>query len=160
MNYLKHIIIAASALLAVSVSMHTYAYTVVPEEMVPEDAAEPDMSAVAPVTVGDVTYLSGGIGKSESVAMRGSAKNYALEIVFVEKSGTLEEYLSEVKLQIQDSSKNSVLDIDTEGPYFLANLPQGKYLVSADYKGEVKTQLVTISKKKHAKLVFWWRMVE
>jgi len=74
MNYLKHIIVAASALLAVSVSMHTYAYTVVPEEMVPEDAAEPDMSAVAPVTVGDVTYLSGGIGKSESVAMRGSAK--------------------------------------------------------------------------------------
>jgi len=80
--------------------------------------------------------------------------------VFVEKSGALEEYLSEVKLQIQDSSKNSVLDIDTQGPYFLANLPQGKYLVSAEYNGEVKTQLVTISKNKHAKLVFWWRMVE
>ncbi len=160
MNYLKHTIIAAIALVAVSISIGTYAYTVVPEEMVPEDAAEPDMSAVTPVTVGDVTYLSGGIGKSESVAMRGNAKNYALEAVFVEKSGALEEYLSEVKLQIQDSSKNTVLDIDTEGPYFLANLPQGRYQVSAEYKGEIKTQLVTISKKKHAKLVFWWRMTE
>jgi len=160
MNYLKHIIIASITLLTVSVSIATYAYTVVPEEMVPEDATEPDMSAVTPVTVGDVTYLSGGIGKSESVAMRGNAKNYALEIVFVEKSGALEEYLSEVKLQIQDATKNTVLDINTEGPYFLANLPQGKYQVSAEYKGEVKTQLVTISKKKHAKLVFWWRMVE
>ncbi len=160
MNYLKHIIIASITLLTVSVSIATYAYTVVPEEMVPEDATEPDMSAVTPVTVGDVTYLSGGIGKSESVAMRGNAKNYALEIVFVEKSGALEEYLSEVKLQIQDNGKNTVLDIDTEGPYFLANLPQGKYQVSAEYNGVVKTQLVTVSKKKHAKLVFWWRTVE
>ncbi len=160
MNYFKHIFIAAIALVGISISMGTYAYTVVPEEMIPEDAAEPDMSAVTPVTVGDVTYLSGGVGKAESVAMRGNAKNYALEVVFVEKSGALEEYLSEVKLQIQDSSKNTVLDIDTEGPYFLANLPQGKYQVSAEYNGVVKTQLVTVSKKKHAKLVFWWRTVE
>ncbi len=160
MNYFKHILIAAIALVGISISMGAYAYTVVPEEMIPEDAAEPDMSAVTPVTVGDVTYLSGGVGKAESVAMRGNAKNYALEVVFVEKSGALEEYLSEVKLQIQDSSKNTVLDIDTEGPYFLANLPQGKYQVSAEYNGVVKTQLVTVSKKKHAKLVFWWRTVE
>jgi len=160
MNYFKHILIAAIALVGISISMGAYAYTVVPEEMIPEDAAEPDMSAVTPVTVGDVTYLSGGVGKAESVAMRGNAKNYALEVVFVEKSGALEEYLSEVKLQIQDSGKNTVLDIDTEGPYFLANLPQGKYQVSAEYNGVVKTQLVTVSKKKHAKLVFWWRTVE
>jgi len=160
MNYFKHILIAAIALVGISISMGTYAYTVVPEEMIPEDAAEPDMSAVTPVTVGDVTYLSGGVGKAESVAMRGNAKNYALEVVFVEKSGALEEYLSEVKLQIQDSGKNTALDIDTEGPYFLANLPQGKYQVSAEYNGVVKTQLVTVSKKKHAKLVFWWRTAE
>jgi hypothetical protein len=129
----------------------------VPEEMIPEDATEPDISAVSTVTVGDITYLSGGIGKAESVAMRQNAKNYPLEIVFVEKAGTLEEYLSEVRLQIQDLSKNDLLEITTQGPYFLANLPQGKYFVSAEYQGEVKTQWVTISKKKHAKLVFWWR---
>jgi hypothetical protein len=115
------------------------------------------MSAVSPVTVGEITYLSGGIGRSESVAMRQNAKNYPLEIVFVEKAGTLEEYLSEVRLQIQDANKNDLLEIATQGPYFLASLPQGKYLVSAEYHGEVKTQWVTINKKKHSKLVFWWR---
>ncbi|ACT48293.1 hypothetical protein [Methylotenera mobilis] len=160
MSYLKHILIAAAVLVSILTATTTYAYTTVPEEMIPEDAAEPDMSAVTPVTEGDVTYLTGGIGKAESVAMRGNAKNYALEIVFVEKSGALEEYLSEVKLQIIDSSKNTVLDIDTQGPYFLANLPQGKYQVSAEYNGVVKTQLVSVSKKKHSKLIFWWRMAE
>jgi hypothetical protein len=157
MKRLKHIVTATIVALGLSVSMAALAYTDAPEEIIPEDSVEPDMSAVSPATVGDVTYLSGGIGKSESVAMRQNAKNYALKIVFVEKAGTLEEYLSEISLQIQDANKNNVLDITTEGPYFLANLPQGKYFVTAEYQGEVKTQWVTISKKKHAKLVFWWR---
>lgn len=160
MKYLKQMLSTLTILSALSLSLASYAYTVDPEEMIPEDATEPDMSAVTPINVGDVTYLSGGIGKAESVAMRGNAKNYALEIVFVEKSGALEEYLSEVKLQIIDSSKNTLLDIDTQGPYFLANLPQGKYQVSAEYNGVVKTQLVTVSPKKHTKLIFWWRTLE
>jgi len=157
MKHLKQIVTATILALGLSLSMAALAYTDIPEEMIPEDSTEPDMSAVTPVTVGEVTYLSGGIGRAESVAMRQNAKNYPLEIVFVEKAGTLEEYLSEVTLQIQDVSKNNVLEIATEGPYFLANLPQGKYFVSAEYKGEVKTQWVNVSKKKHVKLVFWWR---
>jgi len=157
MKHLKQIVTATILALGLSLSMAASAYTDIPEEIIPEDSAEPDMSAVTPVTVGEVTYLSGGIGRAESVAMRQNAKNYPLEIVFVEKAGTLEEYLSEVTLQIQDVSKNNMLEIATEGPYFLANLPQGKYFVSAEYKGEVKTQWVNVNKKKHAKLVFWWR---
>jgi len=157
MKHLKQIVTATILALGLSLSMAALAYTDIPEEMIPEDSTEPDMSAVTPVTVGEVTYLSGGIGRAESVAMRQNAKNYPLEIVFVEKAGTLEEYLSEVTLQIQDVSKNNMLEIATEGPYFLANLPQGKYFVSAEYKGEVKTQWVNVNKKKHAKLVFWWR---
>lgn len=157
MKHLKQIVTATILALGLSLSMAATAYTDIPEEMIPEDSAEPDMSAVTPVTVGEVTYLSGGIGRAESVAMRQNAKNYPLEIVFVEKAGTLEEYLSEVTLQIQDVNKNNMLEIATEGPYFLANLPQGKYFVSAEYKGEVKTQWVNVNKKKHAKLVFWWR---
>jgi hypothetical protein len=160
MKHLKQIITAIIIALGLSVSVATLAYTDVPEELIPEDSAEPDMSAVTPVTVGEITYLSGGIGKSESVAMRQNAKNYALKIVFVEKTGALEEYLSEVQLQIQDANKNSLLEIVTEGPYFLANLPQGKYFVSAKYQDEVKTQWVTVSKNKHTKLVFWWRALE
>ncbi|MDP3776792.1 hypothetical protein [Methylotenera sp.] len=157
MKHLKQIVTATILALGLSLSMAASAYTDIPEEIIPEDSAEPDMSAVTPVTVGEVTYLSGGIGRAESVAMRQNAKNYPLEIVFVEKAGTLEEYLSEVTLQIQDVNKNNMLEIATEGPYFLANLPQGKYFVSAEYKGEVKTQWVNVNKKKHAKLVFWWR---
>ncbi|MDO9280932.1 MAG: carboxypeptidase-like regulatory domain-containing protein [Methylotenera sp.] len=107
-------------------------------------------------TVGNITYISGGVGKSAAEAMRSVAKDYALEIVFVQKQGQIEEFLAEVNVQIQDAQKNVVLDAVTDGPYLLANLPQGRYLVIAEYEGSVKRQWVRIGIKQHKKIVFWW----
>lgn len=107
-------------------------------------------------TVGNITYISGGVGKSAAEAMRSVAKDYALEVVFVQKQGQIEEFLAEVNLQIQDAKKNVVLDVVTDGPYLLANLPQGRYLVIAEYEGSVKRQWVRIGIKQHKKIVFWW----
>jgi hypothetical protein len=107
-------------------------------------------------TVGNITYISGGVGKSAAEAMRSVAKDYALEVVFVQKQGQIEEFLAEVNVQIQDAQKNVVLDVVTDGPYFLANLPQGRYLVIAEYEGSVKRQWVRIGIKQHKKIVFWW----
>jgi len=109
-----------------------------------------------PVTTGDITYLSGGIGDSESTAMSAIAKKYPLEIVFVQRQNQREEYLAAVKLQIKDHHQNVVLDIVTEGPYFLADLPIGKYLLVAEYNGNTKQQWVSVIAKKHQKIVFWW----
>ena len=107
-------------------------------------------------TVGNITYISGGVGKSAAEAMRSVAKDYALEGVFVQKQGQIEEFLAEVNVQIQDAQKNVVLDVVTDGPYLLANLPQGRYLVIAEYEGSVKRQWVRIGIKQHKKIVFWW----
>jgi hypothetical protein len=111
-------------------------------------------------TVGNVTYISGGIGKSEAAAMRSIAKDYALEIVFVQKQKQIEEFLAEVNVQIQDAQQNIVLDVITDGPYLLANLPQGKYLVVAEYDGNVKQQWVRVGINKHQKIVFWWPIID
>ncbi|MDP3677850.1 MAG: carboxypeptidase-like regulatory domain-containing protein [Methylotenera sp.] len=111
-------------------------------------------------TVGNVTYISGGIGKSEAAAMRSIAKDYALEIVFVQKQKQIEEFLAEVNVQIQDAQQNIVLDVITDGPYLLANLPQGRYLVVAEYDGNVKQQWVRVGINKHQKIVFWWPIID
>lgn len=107
-------------------------------------------------TVGNITYISGGVGKSAAETMRSVAKDYALEVVFVQKQAQTEEFLAEVNVQIQDAQKNVVLDVVTDGPYLLVNLPQGRYLVIAEYEGSVKRQWVRIGIKQHKKLVFWW----
>lgn len=115
----------------------------------------------APISVGNVTYLSGGVGDSEAEAIRAFAKNYALEVVFIQKLKQREEFLASVKVQIQDHHHNIVLDINTEGPYFLANLPAGRYQIIAEHNGDVKQQWLMLSgssnkKAAHKKVVFWW----
>ena len=109
---------------------------------------------------GDVSYLTGGIGSSEAESMREAAKDYALEIVFVQKLKQLEEFISDVKLQIQYSKKNNVFDVTTEGPFLLVNLPNGKYVITAEFNGDTKQQKVNIGAKKHQKIVFWWPILE
>ena len=109
---------------------------------------------------GDVSYLTGGIGSSEAESMREAAKDYALEIVFVQKLKQLEEFISDVKVQIQDAQKNTVFDVTTEGPFLLVNLPNGKYVITAEFNGDTKQQKVNIGAKKHQKIVFWWPILE
>ena len=109
---------------------------------------------------GDVSYLTGGIGSLEAERMREAAKDYALEIVFVQKLKQLEEFISDVKVQIQDAQKNTVLDVITEGPFLLVNLPNGKYIITAEFNGDIKQQKVNVAAKKHQKIVFWWPILE
>lgn len=109
----------------------------------------------------EVCYISGGISSDEIAQFKSRAKEYLLEIVFVQKadpqdSDRPEEYLAEVQLQIKDSKGNVVVDALTEGPFFLADLPLGKYQITADHDGVIKTNVVKISAKKHQRVVFLW----
>jgi hypothetical protein len=112
-----------------------------------------------PEMMGEVSYVSGGIGESELEMMQGRAKDYLLEFVFVQKLKQKEEYLADVKVKIQDVHHNVVLETVTEGPYLFLNLPEGRYSVSAEYRGDVKLRNVYINTKKHQKVVFWWPIV-
>jgi hypothetical protein len=116
--------------------------------------------ALKPEIVGDITYVSGGIGESEAEMMRGVAKDYPLEMVFVQKLKQQEEFLANVKVKIQDIRKSGLLDVATEGPYLFVKLPPGKYLVTAEHNGNVKQQWVRVGSKKHQKIVFWWPILE
>lgn len=113
-----------------------------------------------PEIVGDITYITGGIGESEADMMRGVAKDYPLEMVFVQKLKQQEEFLANVNVKIQDIHKSVLLDVITEGPYLFAKLPQGKYMVVAEHNGDVKRQWVRVGNKKHQKIVFWWPILE
>lgn len=109
----------------------------------------------------EVCYVSGGIGTDDASEFKSLAKGFLLEIVFVQKadiedSDRIEEYLASVSLRINDAKGNVVLDTMTDGPYFLADLPPGKYQLTAEYEGVTKTALVHIVTKKHQRTVFLW----
>lgn len=109
----------------------------------------------------EVCFISGGIGDDEVSQFKARAREFLFEIVFVQKADTednnrIEEYLAEVQLKIKDSKGNIVVDTTTEGPFFLADLPLGKYQITAEHDGIIKTNAVRIAAKKHQRIVFLW----
>lgn len=109
----------------------------------------------------DICYISGGIGDDEVRELKSVAKGFLLEIVFVQKANTednnrIEEYLASVKLQIKDAKGNVVVETETDGPFFLADLPPGKYKITAEHDEVVKSDWVRIDAKKHQRTVFLW----
>lgn len=117
-------------------------------------------TAVSPETAGDITYITGGVGLCEANTMQSLSADYPLDIVFIQKLGQQEEFLADVKVQILDRYRHLLLDIVTKGPYLFMELPQGKYLIVAEYNGELKKQWVSIRSKGNKKIVFWWPILQ
>ncbi|KAF0815231.1 hypothetical protein IGB42_00309 [Andreprevotia sp. IGB-42] len=93
------------------------------------------MLAIAPVYAADSTasFTSGGVGDSEEVAIKSERANYNVHLLLTEKSGA---YLSGVQITIKDRQGNAVVDAQSEGPYFYAQLPDGQYTLAAESEGK------------------------
>jgi hypothetical protein len=120
-----------------------------------QDASTPT-PLPATTTEGDVSYLSGGIGIDESTAMKNAASKYSLELVFSAKAGASAAYLANVHVKVSDRAGKTVIDTVAQGPYFLANLPDGNYKVEVSSKDVTKTAQTTLKKGSHQRLVFSW----
>ena len=59
----------------------------------------------------------------ERAAIEGMAKNYNLKLVFALFS---EEYLSNLMVGIKDARGKLLLHTESNGPWFLANIPAGQ----------------------------------
>ncbi|MDP2247598.1 MAG: hypothetical protein Q8J65_05660 [Nitrosomonadales bacterium] len=138
----------------------TPAWSQPPESEEEVEVAEPCTPEEIKIEVhadNEVTYVSGGIGICESQEMRRIAKDYQLELEFVQKTATAESFLANIPVEVTDKKGSYVLDTVTKGPFLLAKLPNGRYTVTATFNGETKTQQVLITAK-HQRLVFVWRV--
>lgn len=106
-------------------------------------------------TISATTYLNGGIGKDEADAMRRIAKEFPLRLTFsVYKDG---EFIVDVPVVIADARGNPVFELSKAGPMLYVMLPNGKYKVSARFKGLTESQEVTLRGKEGKDLYFHWK---
>jgi len=77
-----------------------------------------------------IAYASGGVGMDERTAMETMAKDYNVKLMFVEAP---KDYVSGVKVKIEDPSGKLLLETTSNGPWFWAKLPQGDYRVIASF---------------------------
>jgi hypothetical protein len=105
-------------------------------------------------TAGAVTYVSGGVDDASLDALKANLKKYDLKLVFALKSGA---FMDNVKVAISDAKGNAVLETTSEGPWFLANLPAGKYrVISTSPSGVSITQEAVVAPATLKTLDFRW----
>jgi hypothetical protein len=123
------------------------ALTVVPLDVQAQDS-------VIVETFAATTYLNGGIGEQEQATMHRLAKEFPLRLTFSERKGG--EFIADVPVAISDMHGNSVFELTKAGPMLDVVLPNGKYKVSARFKGLTESQDVTLSGKEGKELSFHW----
>ena len=102
---------------------------------------------------GSVSYMSGGVTGDERDAMKPLAQDCSLRMAFALNVGN---YVADVKVKVQNGKGKTVLEVVSDGPWLYAQLPVGKYKVTAEYEGKAVTKPVSISPKKGSNLHFVW----
>ncbi len=111
-------------------------------------------ASLEPRTEGGVTFVSGGIGQEGLDAVNAVKSGYNLRLLFaIQGTGT---YLADVKVKLLDQKGNTLLDTDSEGPYFLAKVSPGRYKVIVENKGRAITKSAEVSAKGAVSLSFYW----
>lgn len=105
---------------------------------------------------GSIEYVTGGIGSDESTAFKQAMSHYPLALTFAQKLDGKAAYVSDVVVVIHDMHKNTVLNADANGPYFLVRLPAGAYEVYATYENKTLSRKVNVGQKGTAQAVFEW----
>ncbi len=106
-----------------------------------------------------IRYISGGVGEGERTELNSLSNQFNLRLLFaMQGSG---EYLSAVRVNILDTQGASVLNVQSKGPWFFAQLVPGDYIVeaSATDQGQplAHRQTTHIEGSGQSHLDFYWR---
>ncbi|WP_321925070.1 carboxypeptidase regulatory-like domain-containing protein [Paraburkholderia guartelaensis] len=100
---------------------------------------------------GDISFVSGGVGRDESSALRHARSQWPLSMLF---TGPGSSYVADVHVQIAGAGGASVLDTRSHGPYMLVRLPAGRYTITATYNEVTRTQRVNVAGNGSARATF------
>ncbi|MFZ1535963.1 MAG: hypothetical protein WAT23_01050 [Chromatiaceae bacterium] len=119
----------------------------------PVPIAQSSSHPASSTNTSSVPYASGGVGYDERDRMEAAKSQFNLRLMFAVTGG---EYLSGVKVHIQDTAGATLLDATSNGPWFYAQLPSGNYVLTLDNRGKIKTRNVNISAQGATIENFYW----
>lgn len=110
-----------------------------------------------PVSIQDYRgfkYVTGGVGQDERNYLKSMEHQFNLGLMFAARSG---EYLSSVRVLVQDSHGSTILDAVADGPYFYAALPPGSYTVTASVNQQSQRKTVNLRAGGLTRADFYWK---
>jgi hypothetical protein len=101
-----------------------------------------------------VFYITGGIGLEERRALEKIGKKFSLKLVFAVTGGN---YLGDVRVVIKNMAGEVILDAMSDGPWFFADPPQGRYNITVQAGGQAQSKVVQVSSRRQTMISFFWK---
>ncbi len=95
--------------------------------------------------VGEVAFVTGGASESELVAFRQASSRYPLAIEVRRTSSGRPGPTTGAQVVVTTRSGEEVISTRAEGPFVLARVPPGDYVVQAELNGRVLSQDVVVA---------------
>ena len=86
--------------------------------------------------------------------MKQAASRYSLMIEMSSPAAPRAEYVADVKIDVRDQRGATVLSTTSDGPILLANLPPGRYTVSATKDGASQRRDIVVGSGARPRLMF------
>jgi hypothetical protein len=103
---------------------------------------------------GNVTFISGGAGDEDRQTLQSVKSQYNLRLQFaLQKSG---EFLADVNVTVVDGQGRTILDTNSDGPLFYAQLPAGHYKLTVTNQGQAQTRSIAVSASGAQAIDFYW----
>lgn len=102
-----------------------------------------------------VRYVSGGVGEGERAELHSLSNQFNLHLLFaMQGSG---DYLADVRVNALNSRGDVVLNAESNGPWFFAQLSPGTYTIEVSIPDQLQRQTVRIEGSRQSQLNFYWR---
>ena len=104
-----------------------------------------------------ISYITGGVGEGETVAMLAEAKQWPLLLEMSQIENGRGVWIFGATIKIIDVKKQIIFDAQADGPYMLINLVPGDYGVEASYQGLVQKRVLSIKPDSSQKISLFWK---
>ena len=104
-----------------------------------------------------ISYITGGVGESETVAILADAKQWPLLIEMSQIENGRGVWIFGASIKIMSSKKKLIFDAQADGPYMLITLESGDYVIEATYQGVVQKRALSIKSDSPQKASLFWK---
>lgn len=106
---------------------------------------------LTPVVRNGISYITGGVGKTEVEAFRSAAAKYNLRMTFASKTGS---YLAEVDVSIWPVTGQRLMRVWTEGPFLFVRVPPGSYRIEVHLRSQSEMRTVQVPASGSTDVIF------
>ena len=105
-----------------------------------------------------MSYITGGVGEGETVAIRAEAKQWPLLLEMSQIENGRGVWIFGATIKIMSSAKKQIVfDAQAEGPYMLVNLVPGDYAIEATYEGVMQKKTLSVKADSSQKISLFWK---